>query len=345
MPDGLGETVARPILCDNLLYLIVFGPGTGESVVLRIPDDPRPVWCVIDSCSVARANPACRILDEYDAGLSLLVLSHPHDDHANRFVELLPHLTDGAKVGAAWPRLPDESWAASLEARKHHVKGSAEDAVAGILHEWESGPKLRWEMARGQSERIGSCRVQVLNPDTTAYTNGFPANVNRLSTALLIEWRDCRLLLGGDVEIADWIAIQDVGCPTKHHGCKVPHHGSKGAQQSSWLQGIGPRAWCLTPWKKGQLPWGTGGDVSALLAANRPIHLTSAAGMANSMADAKVEKHGAATAVTETVVLHDMVLEMADQPDDEWANYVALGFDAAGSVVDTQFGTGSVSLS
>jgi len=337
--------VGKPVLRDNLLYLMVFGPGTGESIVLRLPGDPQPVWCVVDSCSIDGASPADRVLDEYDARLSLLVLSHPHDDHATRFVDLFRRLTDSGRVGAAWPRLPEESWGASLRARSHHLRGAAEDAVAGILQHWQSSPAQRWEMARGQCERLGTCRVRVLNPDRAVHAAGFPQNINRLSTALLIEWQDCRLLIGGDVENPDWSDIQAAGYGLDHAGCKVPHHGSSRAHHSAWLNGDKRRGWCITPWHAGRLPWSTAGDMRRLLAAVESVHLTSGVGMPRRAPAGNVQKHGTGAEAPGMKLLGDIELERVELPADHWAHYVVLGFDAAGRVVDTQFGAGSVSLS
>jgi hypothetical protein len=39
-----------------------------------------------------------------------------------------------------------------------------------------------------------------------------------------------------------------------------------------------------------------------------------------------------------------MTLAALSVPQDVWANYVALGFDAQGSLQDQQFGDGSISV-
>jgi hypothetical protein len=313
-------------------------------VVLRVPGEAEHAWCVIDSCAIAGTNPAKRLLERYDARISLLAISHPHDDHAVRFAELIPTLAHDAKVGAAWPRLPDESWEQSLSARRHHLKGSAEAAIASIHQCWQRAPARQWEMSRGQSVPVGACTIEVLNPDTSAHAAGFPAETNRLSTALLVAWKGCRILLGGDVEKDDWTAIQSSGRRVAHHGCKVPHHGSDGAWHQSWMVGGAACGWCITPWHAGQLPWSTPSGIQGLLSANRPLHVTSGVGMNGVPSGCPVQQHPSGPSPATQQLAGGMTLAALSVPQDVWANYVALGFDAQGSLQDQQFGDGSISV-
>ena len=336
--------MGQPVLRDGLLYLVVFGPGTGESVVLRIPGDPEDVWCVIDSCAIGHANPAKRLLAQCGACLSLLAISHPHDDHAARFAELMPFLAGNARLGVAWPRLPDENWDQSLDARRHHLKGSAEGALAAILRAWQDTPARKWEMSRGQDVPIGACSIEVLNPDLPSHAAKFPQKVNRLSTALLVTWQGCRLLLGGDVEKDDWREIQKGGHSLVHHGCKVPHHGSANAWHASWMTGPANRAWCITPWHGKSLPWSTTGGVQGLLDANRPLHVTSDKGMTNLPSTCQAQRHPPHAAPAPQRLPGGMGLTPVSVPQDAWSNYVALGFDAQGTLADQQSGDGSVSI-
>jgi hypothetical protein len=313
--------------------------------MLHIPGDSENVWCVIDSCSIANGNPASRLLREHNAQLSLLAISHPHDDHATRFVDLFSYLTDNATVGAAWPRLIDESWERSLNARKHHLKGSAEAAIAAVLSTWQSDPARKWEMMRGQDKDIGACHVQVLNPETSTYANDFPDSINRLSTALLIEWENCRILLGGDVEKSDWTDIQNAGYKVKHNTCKVPHHGAANAFHCSWLESEEERCWCITPWQGGRLPWGHGGDIDTLLNTDGSISVTSDVGMPSERQSQTTGQEDRKPTEPSADILGDIALQPVSRPTDAYANYIAFGFDSSGNLVDKQLGQGAVSLS
>jgi hypothetical protein len=341
---GLGARMNRLSLKSNLLYVIVFGPGTGESIVLHIPGDPSPIWCVIDSCRIAKANPACKLLDDYDARISLLAISHPHDDHATGFDDLFQRLEANAYVGAAWPRLPEETWTESLDARRHLLKGSSEAAVAAIMGHWLSGTVQPWEMSRGQARQLSCCDIRVLNPISPAYAHCFPRNTNLLSTALLIEWEDCRILLGGDVEKSDWQGIQSSGFCVAHQACKVPHHGSDSAFHSSWMAGSRTRCWCITPWHGKRLPWGNGAGVKSLVAGGNPVYMTSSEGLSPNLPSRTITVHGGGTTPLPTAVVPGVSLTPHSLPADALSKFVALGYDGCGNLADTQFGDGSASI-
>jgi len=53
------------------LYLFVFGPGFGESILIRVPPN---LWIVIDSCYIADKAAALQVLPRYGGECSCLVL-------------------------------------------------------------------------------------------------------------------------------------------------------------------------------------------------------------------------------------------------------------------------------
>ena len=63
----------------ELLYLFVVGPGTGETVLLRIPPER---WMIIDSLKCGRpSRPAAEsIVSRYGGKVVVLALTHPHQD-------------------------------------------------------------------------------------------------------------------------------------------------------------------------------------------------------------------------------------------------------------------------
>lgn len=75
---------------DDTLFIACFGPGFGESIVIRVPPDN---WIVVDGCQENKLSPAVELLDEAEANSRLVLLSHPHLDHVHgldkvRYVEL-----------------------------------------------------------------------------------------------------------------------------------------------------------------------------------------------------------------------------------------------------------------
>lgn len=66
-------------LRDELLYLIVYGPGFGESSVLR---EPEGSWVVLDGCLARNRSCPAELLAQHGAAWSGIILTHPHRDHA-----------------------------------------------------------------------------------------------------------------------------------------------------------------------------------------------------------------------------------------------------------------------
>ena len=86
-------------LAADLLYVIVFGPGVGESIVLRIPPSS---WVVVDGLLRDGVSPAAKLLRELDVEWSGVVLTHDHADHAPGLASVLSH-KGGGPVGCARP--------------------------------------------------------------------------------------------------------------------------------------------------------------------------------------------------------------------------------------------------
>src|SRR5690348_10401793 len=91
----------------DLFHVVLFGPGYGESIAVRVPPDR---WIIVDSLRFgAERNPALELLISAGARWSCLVLSHPHDDHAQGFPSLVDQgegplgLVAGYLMGVAPP--------------------------------------------------------------------------------------------------------------------------------------------------------------------------------------------------------------------------------------------------
>ena len=78
---------------------------------------------------------------------------------------------------------------------------------------------------------------------------------NTISSAMLVEWHDLRLLLGADVPSSEWPGIAEAFPDLNHHAAmKVPHHGSRGAIHPLFANGDPERFWIITPFYPKQLP-------------------------------------------------------------------------------------------
>ncbi len=265
------------------LWLVVIGPGSGECVMVRVPDGPADgQWLVVDACTMpgerARAGrraplpPGRRILEERGETWSLAVLSHPHQDHADGFDAWLD-MTPSGRVGCAAPRLGGAyAWTSSPDPQRIRRGAKVEASLAAIQSRWEAKPGQRWEPRRGDSRRLGSAQIYVLHPDASAIEDfEGKGNPNDAATALLVQWEEARIVLGSDVELAHWESI-GAQCPRlrEHALLKVPHHGSSGAmvpavfQAPQWEAGL--PIWVLTPFNRGQkLPRFEDGEGAALM--------------------------------------------------------------------------------
>lgn len=256
------------------LHLFLFGPGFGESVVLRIPPD---TWVVVDSCKVGARVPAADLLAASGAQWSAAFLTHPHEDHAAGLEAVLDQPSKPPRlVGFVDPRLdpiPETTGG-------HHLvrKRGVEAAFARI----DSLPSDQyWSLRRGDRRTIGPAWITVLHPDL-AELQTFSGSPNRLSSALLVEWEQTRILLGSDVETEDWETIgANFSNLSDHQILKIPHHASSNAVHPCYRPIALPalpteRVWLATPWSKGKrLPrFEDGEGVQQHLSSVTELHLT-----------------------------------------------------------------------
>ncbi len=124
------------------LYVFAIGPGQGEAIAIALP---RLGWVVMDGCRAPRQRsrdpfPVGRILERYwrdDDELRLVLLTHPHRDHAHGVADLLEEraprhvaLTGVDDASSVRRTLADEA-ALCEQRRKEATKG--ESLVAGSV--------------------------------------------------------------------------------------------------------------------------------------------------------------------------------------------------------------------
>lgn len=334
-------------LRDELFYLIVYGPGFGESVVLRVPGS---TWLVVDGCVANGRSPAAELLAQHDATWSGVVLTHPHLDHALGLDSVLDHSGEGP-IGCAAPRLRDpRAWQASQDPEKHLREGTVEHVLSVIHDRWASNPSCRWEMNRGDVRSIGELELTVLHPPPELVSNP-PDDANRLSTALHVKWKGIRLLLGADVVSIDWADIASSFAELNEHAVlKFPHHGSQGAVHDWWGEGRRDRLWVMTPYNRPPkipryedghgLAWAlqrvdqvhlTGLPVKHQLQGKVPYETTRQALLDGS--DPPIELR------TDGALRFELQMEPTGVAD---VCFVAAGFDQSGTLADLQHGPGAV---
>lgn len=231
-----------PVLgAPGALDVVVFGPGFGESIVVRTADDE---WLVVDSLLQGRMNPALELLRNHGRAPRLALLTHPHLDHCEGFSDLLT--LDGATVAAC--AAPFMSTRPSGQVASKRARSARhEEALTAIR---TRGTALTWSPMLGSTAPVTLARTTVTSLYPPA-SNTAVGSANRWATPLLLCFGSTRVLLGADLARAGWSDLSKQGHSVAHHGLKVPHHGSDLDHHESWLSGSDDRCWVLTPWRLG----------------------------------------------------------------------------------------------
>lgn len=338
----------------DLLYVVVFGPGFGESIVLRIPGE---AWIVVDGCQFGATSYPANLLREDGKRWSCVILTHPHLDHASGLEAVIDGPSEaGSILGCVEPTLPSpKRWTRSKDPVRTLMTGSLEATLARIRSAWNAAtPAGRWDMRAGDKRSIGQATLQVLHPPAALVgSRKKPADPNRLSSPLLVSWEDVRLVLGSDLPESEWKAAKEVEPELERHAVlKIPHHGSARALHVSFLGRDGAsreRIWVATPWNRGRrLPRFEDGEglsrllnhVDAVRLTGLPVshdlQLPSPTRATRQQLRDGTQPRPHRRKLPGDLLVHDV------RPSREPTCWVAVGLDARGNVKDERFGAGSV---
>lgn len=262
-------------LAPGSLYVVVFGDGYGESIVVCEPPD---TWLIVDSLKWRDdgVNPALDLLAANgSAAWSGLLLTHPHTDHAVDFDRLLEHPGDGP-VGCAIPPIPRHGATSSLEQRYRTT--AAQSAIRAITRRWQDAPDSRWNLAETLAERqVGTLTVRPLWPGPAGVQHYDASRFNDLSTPVLIGWRSVKLLLGADLPGGRWLTLapDPDGPLSDAQLLKAAHHGSRYDQHPHVVAGNN-RHRVVAPRTTSQLPdFRDDHGIDRLQAGGEAVHTTS----------------------------------------------------------------------
>ncbi|HUD09573.1 MAG TPA: MBL fold metallo-hydrolase [Patescibacteria group bacterium] len=211
-------------LNDGKLHVVVCDVGQGDGILIRTPDgsdilvDGGPDDSILNCLSSH--------LPFWDRTIELMVLTHPHVDHAAGLIEVLKrytvlHFVTEKVLGgtATYKRLEDELAAKKLSAQ-YLFSGDRIDLAdkTSLLTLW---PTHEW---------LNSNQLQAKNEQNL--------DLNGFCLVQLFTYGNFTLLLTGDAGsvVEDKIAAQ-VG---KIGVLKVPHHGSKTGMSDYFLTQINP---------------------------------------------------------------------------------------------------------
>lgn len=250
---------------DGLLELHVFGANQGESVVLKLPDGR---WGVVDfyasKLDDLSGNATYQFLVSQSVSeLEFLCLTHPHDDHYRGMSQLLDKFTVRYFWRPSAMSGQQLKWLLKLslkDAERSGEERAVEDATEleriftcvresresksvplipknasvgsllypvpfdldAIFQVWAIAPSA--EQTDQYQESLGKCFDSDMRlRDTLPYSRH-----NEISLALLVQYGNTRLILGGDVEKSGWLdSVKEFGLDNLNAvGVKVSHHGS-----------------------------------------------------------------------------------------------------------------------
>jgi beta-lactamase superfamily II metal-dependent hydrolase len=242
----------------------LFGPGTGECIVLHLGNDD---WMVIDSCLDNNRRPvALSYLDALGVSyerVKVVLISHFHDDHIKGINEVVSSCSS-ARVCISSALVAEESLAfvnayAQMDMLADSGKSSTHE-LYGLLNVLEaSSRQVEWVCENSIVFRQHGVIVSALSPSHSAvsqsrldFAREFEAagieyrrlakalNPNLCAVALHVCNGTDTVLLGSDLEVSDseflgWEAVLSSHTrPTTLAGVfKVPHHGSHNGHHDS----------------------------------------------------------------------------------------------------------------
>lgn len=290
--------------------VFVFGPGEGEAIALFLPTHG---WMFIDACRRNVKSEGADVVPQLALRRKLgpddpvfgVLLTHPHEDHADGFADLVRTLKP-AHVFVTGTTTPARDLVRATELSFEGSKANPNDTkrkrLAQVVHQaavairqWEEDTKQQVEPVHAGVRLLddGPLRIDCVAPaaeliPTVLESDNLPAKANHLSIVLRVTFGDARILLTGDLPwVSTGTTIASTGPQTSglvasgwervatseeltHHAMKVPHHGSREALHPRLLTRkaeASPRRWVVTPKNGSLLPkfWGHANGVDELL--------------------------------------------------------------------------------
>jgi len=202
---------------DGLLRVYFFDVGQGDAIFIETPNGNQ---VLIDGGPDNKVlQELARVMPFYDREIDMVVLSHPHADHATGLISVLERY-DVKNVLQA----KEDYYSPVVTAWRDVVKmeGVNEiEAIAGKIIELGNGVVLKTIYPRESLEK-----QTVKNP-------------NNSSVVMMLDYKDTEILLVGDIEakVEKELLNDDIGADI----LKVGHHGSKTSTTASFLEKVSPQ--------------------------------------------------------------------------------------------------------
>jgi hypothetical protein len=268
----------------DLLYLFVAGPGQGEGIAVALPGAG---WLLVDGCTTGATGeglPLLAIVERWraskDEPILAMVLTHPHQDHAGGFAELVEVLDPRAIALAGTDLLSAarSAFETTMSASDRGRIGAVHAAILAIDRWLEDHPGKLVALHQGaELPTEGSSASVVARAPEAGLLTAFltepgvrkrlKEEANHISVVLEIEHSASRVVLTGDLPryrtgtktavSSGWDQVLP-GRPElgNHAALKIPHHGSADAAHPVLMpaDGTTERAWTVTPYNSSRLP-------------------------------------------------------------------------------------------
>ena len=276
--------IQREHLAAGLLNVVVFGPGRGESCVVRLPNGELGV---VDGCRKTN-DPTLALLESLrgpDSRLAFVALTHPHEDHYGGLAELLDRWS--GQVGEVWRTVYGPRYAKQLlrfvsaqragkpgllpdESRSNELR----DVLSAFEDVWDTGTGKQlivgrslfkcaipdghpvevtaWGPADRDNERHNQALVRAVLARSREDTHP-SVDPNQASGALLVQWGEARILLAGDLLCgtrpdSGWRAARSLA-DRPVQVVNVAHHASEEAHDEELWGMMAPQLAIVTPFK------------------------------------------------------------------------------------------------
>lgn len=277
------------------LEVFIYGPGYGEAILLRWRDSNGFVGALVDGGLNAQQLREL-LRDRQLSRLRFVAATHPHQDHIQGLGRALFHQPPTQPKPPPvdqlwwWGGLAASAYVFYFEQLAYQRNWRNSHAIVDLLGygrhphseagEMISRPEFRdigevMELFQGQDGSGTPIRVRSLGPwpkEVLSYARKIcsgigqgglvtelpPNEANRVSLGLLVEYGDAQVVLGGDMEQANWEHLHRSSLCPEFRPClvKVSHHGSStGKIASMWHADgfFGRRAEqpvaVITPWR------------------------------------------------------------------------------------------------
>lgn len=204
---------------DQRFHVYFLDVGQGDGILIKTPENHQ---ILVDG------GPENFILGElievmpfFDKSMDLVILTHPHADHISGLIEVLKryHVENVLITGVDYKSPEYTEFLNEISAQNVRVFWAEEDT----------------------DFKFGEVLVDVIYPEMQLNFDKF-GNINNSSIAMMIKFRDKKILLTGDLELEGETELIKTGTNLKADIFKAGHHGSRTSSSLNLLKLVRPKA-------------------------------------------------------------------------------------------------------